>query len=489
MDDDTSCEQTWIEGFFIEAFSSLEEAQRYHYQQQQRVQENKKEDGYAQNIYGMIHGNNGKEIAMITSSKDSPIRMPENSVHNEEWKMNCKDVSRTISSSHDHANDTRDKWGGVFGRQWSHQNGMTDDNWTESGKIQVPGRNQVHSFIVDHRNVLAFRKKTTSESRSSHRHYSMNPTNDQNCFTSHDDELTTSPGIPYPYTTSTLKQKTSFAPWDTCHTMSSSDNTSVSENWFKATDNGNRFQASPLTRSYSAMSPKSHLNHPWNHHSSYEATQSNNNTNPRFEVGSFTSSPRETSGKIVVQRCENCGREHYGGFASGRFCSSKCARTIGGNARKRQRLEAQGIRFDDNGKPLDPIPKRLRYTPKHNVHREGDKPGKGYRLCIHCNQPTPNRKIRCQYCGEENPNAVRARNLIESQRKAKTQPTTIDSTIPHDASIPSTWIYAVSQVKSVDPTPQGTSTHSETEEEEDEMEIQKEETQNKKQIGFLLNPS
>jgi len=35
----------------------------------------------------MIHGNNGKEIAMVTSSKDSPIRMPENSVHNEEWKM------------------------------------------------------------------------------------------------------------------------------------------------------------------------------------------------------------------------------------------------------------------------------------------------------------------------------------------------------------------------------------------------------------------
>eukprot|EP00871_Galdieria_phlegrea_P003417 jgi/Galph1/4076/GphlegSOOS_G2742.1 len=46
---------------------------------------------------------------------------------------------------------------------------------------------------------------------------------------------------------------------------------------------------------------------------------------------------------ILLKPCETCGELHNGTFASGRFCSSKCARTVGGLARKKQRLQSKAV--------------------------------------------------------------------------------------------------------------------------------------------------
>lgn len=44
---------------------------------------------------------------------------------------------------------------------------------------------------------------------------------------------------------------------------------------------------------------------------------------------------------VNMKACETCKRLHDGSFASGRFCSSRCARTVGGIARKMQRLRSR----------------------------------------------------------------------------------------------------------------------------------------------------
>lgn len=41
------------------------------------------------------------------------------------------------------------------------------------------------------------------------------------------------------------------------------------------------------------------------------------------------------NGRVPTFRCELCRRPHDASYGSGRFCSSKCARTMGGNATKR----------------------------------------------------------------------------------------------------------------------------------------------------------
>jgi len=42
-------------------------------------------------------------------------------------------------------------------------------------------------------------------------------------------------------------------------------------------------------------------------------------------------------GHLPQTKCEICRRSHDASYGSGRFCSSKCARTMGGNATKRNR--------------------------------------------------------------------------------------------------------------------------------------------------------
>lgn len=290
----------------------------------------------------------------------------------------------------------------------------------------------------------------------------------------------TSSNMTCPYTISTLKEKEMQSYQPPCpisQTMCSSD-APLSENWHKARDEYHfGYSGSILPHSLSTVSMasrRSYYNDTWNNSLKSEQTSTDTSSKP----------PPTLS---VAQRCENCGREHYGGFASGRFCSSKCARTIGGNARKRQRLEAQGIRFDDNGNPLDPIPKRLRYTPKHNIHREGDKPGKGYRLCIHCNLPTPNRKVKCQYCGQANPNAVRSRKLLEDKRgQGNNTCVGVDSNIPQTTSNTSPTGCISTSRDSLQQDRRQETVHSETEEEDDEDLVK--EQQDSPQIQFLLNP-
>ncbi len=47
-----------------------------------------------------------------------------------------------------------------------------------------------------------------------------------------------------------------------------------------------------------------------------------------------------------VKRCESCPRLHDGNYGSGRFCSSRCARRVGGLAKKRMWDLTHGINPD-----------------------------------------------------------------------------------------------------------------------------------------------
>ncbi|KAK4523628.1 hypothetical protein GAYE_PCTG70G1524 [Galdieria yellowstonensis] len=57
-----------------------------------------------------------------------------------------------------------------------------------------------------------------------------------------------------------------------------------------------------------------------------------------------------------LKPCETCGKMHNGSFASGRFCSSKCARTVGGIARKKQRMQNKNKENNARIVPRDKFP-------------------------------------------------------------------------------------------------------------------------------------
>ena len=44
------------------------------------------------------------------------------------------------------------------------------------------------------------------------------------------------------------------------------------------------------------------------------------------------------AGSIYKKRCETCLTTHDGSFGAGRFCSSRCARTVGGLAHRKKRM-------------------------------------------------------------------------------------------------------------------------------------------------------
>lgn len=44
------------------------------------------------------------------------------------------------------------------------------------------------------------------------------------------------------------------------------------------------------------------------------------------------------------KRCETCSTEHDGSFGAGRFCSSRCARTVGGLAHRKKRMQERDAR-------------------------------------------------------------------------------------------------------------------------------------------------
>lgn len=52
--------------------------------------------------------------------------------------------------------------------------------------------------------------------------------------------------------------------------------------------------------------------------------------------------------------CETCGAEHDGTFGAGRFCSSRCARTVGGLAHRKKRLAERGMIADAAAVQLPP---------------------------------------------------------------------------------------------------------------------------------------
>lgn len=54
-------------------------------------------------------------------------------------------------------------------------------------------------------------------------------------------------------------------------------------------------------------------------------------------------------------QCEICTKEHDGTFGAGRFCSSRCARTVGGIAHKKKRLRERGIPYDKNGNVIENV--------------------------------------------------------------------------------------------------------------------------------------
>lgn len=47
--------------------------------------------------------------------------------------------------------------------------------------------------------------------------------------------------------------------------------------------------------------------------------------------------PRAQAAPMYQKKCEMCARPHSGTFGAGRFCSSRCARTVGGLAHRKKR--------------------------------------------------------------------------------------------------------------------------------------------------------
>lgn len=55
--------------------------------------------------------------------------------------------------------------------------------------------------------------------------------------------------------------------------------------------------------------------------------------------------PRTSSASEMFEKiCETCNASHDGSFGAGRFCSSRCARTVGGLAHRKKRLLERGAR-------------------------------------------------------------------------------------------------------------------------------------------------
>lgn len=46
---------------------------------------------------------------------------------------------------------------------------------------------------------------------------------------------------------------------------------------------------------------------------------------------------------VYHKRCETCSTAHDGSFGAGRFCSSRCARTVGGLANRKRRLMERSL--------------------------------------------------------------------------------------------------------------------------------------------------
>jgi len=54
--------------------------------------------------------------------------------------------------------------------------------------------------------------------------------------------------------------------------------------------------------------------------------------------------PISISTPLLCRKCETCQKEHDGSFGAGRFCSSRCARTVGGLAHRKKRALERRIK-------------------------------------------------------------------------------------------------------------------------------------------------
>jgi hypothetical protein len=66
--------------------------------------------------------------------------------------------------------------------------------------------------------------------------------------------------------------------------------------------------------------------------------------------------PRTSSLSVFRKSCETCGVEHDGSFGAGRFCSSRCARTVGGLAHRKKRLAERILATPAHHQPLHHYP-------------------------------------------------------------------------------------------------------------------------------------
>lgn len=81
------------------------------------------------------------------------------------------------------------------------------------------------------------------------------------------------------------------------------------------------------------------------------------------------------------KRCETCATEHDGSFGAGRFCSSRCARTVGGLAHRRKRMQERDARQKYCSLPSSTIAihpmhniMKTRLPPRHENSRSNNPP-------------------------------------------------------------------------------------------------------------------
>mmetsp|Transcript_9880 Transcript_9880/g.20765 ORF Transcript_9880/g.20765 Transcript_9880/m.20765 type:complete len:179 (+) Transcript_9880:159-695(+) len=104
-----------------------------------------------------------------------------------------------------------------------------------------------------------------------------------------------------------------------------------------------------------------------------------------------TQAPRAgaTTGASLSQMksCEQCGGPHDGSYASGRFCSPRCARTVGGIATKRRRrthVSRDSRSFGSNAtRPIEtPIAPRLPPVTSQAAPTPSTSPSQAWRVSI-----------------------------------------------------------------------------------------------------------
>jgi hypothetical protein len=104
---------------------------------------------------------------------------------------------------------------------------------------------------------------------------------------------------------------------------------------------------------------------------------------------------------IVNSKCENCNKEHDGGYGSGRFCSAKCARGFSTKNKRKEINKKVSEKLSYNNKKYCECGKTLDYR-NTSGYCLNCKPGSLVKHCVDCGKEKSNSKsVRCVECSRK----------------------------------------------------------------------------------------